>query len=233
NVPGPIAALTNDRTTTAFLDGDRGGDLILRELDQVADIDYVARPPDGMSVENLDRETALQSLRSKQPVEALGEKSVASQDDRDDNSTSSRAMTKGGVTTVETAKEVEEREGEWPSEKIDEKRDEGTEDHQTILQRHSREIIENNSGNARFLDEEGGALDTVDLEKLSEALEESSSSRYYIVLDGVIDQALLDDLLKTDIQEIIARERGELVKQPVNPRIRTADEILDANRSRS
>ena len=65
NVPEPVAALTEQRTTTAFLDGDRGGDLILKELAQVGDIDYVAVAPTGESVEDLSREAALSALREK------------------------------------------------------------------------------------------------------------------------------------------------------------------------
>ena len=65
NVPEPVAALTEQRTTTAFLDGDRGGDLILKELAQVGDIDYVAVAPTGESVEDLSREAALSVLREK------------------------------------------------------------------------------------------------------------------------------------------------------------------------
>jgi len=65
NVPDAVAALTAERTTTAFLDGDRGGDLILKELDQVGDVDYVAVAPTGESVEDLAREAALSALREK------------------------------------------------------------------------------------------------------------------------------------------------------------------------
>ncbi|PSQ34186.1 hypothetical protein BRD11_04285, partial [Halobacteriales archaeon SW_12_69_24] len=38
DVPDAIAALTGDRTVTAFLDGDRGGELILKELAQVGSV---------------------------------------------------------------------------------------------------------------------------------------------------------------------------------------------------
>src|SRR6267143_2092070 len=49
-VPDTIIKLTKDKEVTAFLDGDRAGDLILKELQQVADIDYVARAPFGKEV---------------------------------------------------------------------------------------------------------------------------------------------------------------------------------------
>jgi len=43
----PIVDLTKEKTTTIFLDGDRGGDLILKEMLQLTNIDFVARAPEG------------------------------------------------------------------------------------------------------------------------------------------------------------------------------------------
>jgi DNA primase len=65
DVPDAVAQLTQERTVTAFLDGDRGGDLILKELSQVGDVDHVAFAPAGKSVEDLSREEVLSALRKK------------------------------------------------------------------------------------------------------------------------------------------------------------------------
>ena len=65
NVPDAIADLTESRTVTAFLDGDRGGELIRRELAQVGNIDYVASAPEGRSVEDLARHEVMTALREK------------------------------------------------------------------------------------------------------------------------------------------------------------------------
>ncbi|MEM0359228.1 MAG: DNA primase DnaG [Candidatus Hadarchaeales archaeon] len=71
NVPKQIVELCKNKTVTAFLDSDRGGDLILKELMQLVKIDYVARPPNGKSVEELTRKEVLKALRNKVPVEEL------------------------------------------------------------------------------------------------------------------------------------------------------------------
>ncbi|ELZ90110.1 DNA primase DnaG [Haloferax sulfurifontis] len=71
NVPDAVAGLTQERTVTAFLDGDRGGELILRELSQVGDVDYVAFAPDGRSVEDLDRASVVRALRNKVALSSL------------------------------------------------------------------------------------------------------------------------------------------------------------------
>ncbi|MDI9395330.1 MAG: DNA primase DnaG [Euryarchaeota archaeon] len=74
NIPPEVAELTKKKTVTAFTDGDRGGELIIRELLQVADIDYVARAPDGKCVEDLVQKEIIRALRRKIPVEQIIEK---------------------------------------------------------------------------------------------------------------------------------------------------------------
>jgi DNA primase len=62
-IPETIIKLSREKEATAFLDGDRGGDLILKELLQVTNIKYVARAPRKKEVEDLtprEIETALQ-----------------------------------------------------------------------------------------------------------------------------------------------------------------------------
>jgi len=76
NVPDAVAGLTRERTVTAFLDGDRGGDLILKELRQVGNIDYAAFAPEGRSVEDLSRDEIMSALRQKVPFEVVADVSA-------------------------------------------------------------------------------------------------------------------------------------------------------------
>jgi len=69
SVPKPIVDISKQKTATAFLDGDRGGDLILKELLSVAEIDFVARAPRGKEVEELGKKEIFQCLRAKEPTE--------------------------------------------------------------------------------------------------------------------------------------------------------------------
>lgn len=64
-VPKTIRELARKKEITAFLDGDRGGDLILRELAQVARPKYVARAPRGSEVEELDPYQIKAALEAK------------------------------------------------------------------------------------------------------------------------------------------------------------------------
>lgn len=71
SVPKPVAELTKSKTVTAFLDGDRGGELILKELLQVGEVDYVTRAPKGKEVEDLTKDEVMVALRDKIPVEQI------------------------------------------------------------------------------------------------------------------------------------------------------------------
>ncbi len=69
NVAPSVAKLCREKEVTVFLDGDRGGDIILNELARIADIDFVARAPTGKEVEELTRKELIKCLRSKVPYE--------------------------------------------------------------------------------------------------------------------------------------------------------------------
>ena len=70
-IPETIIKLTKEKEATAFLDGDRGGDLILKELLQVARIKYVARAPKGKEVEDLNAKEIEAALKNRVPVEEI------------------------------------------------------------------------------------------------------------------------------------------------------------------
>lgn len=69
-----IVELSKGKEVTAFLDGDRGGDIILNELIQAgAELDFVARAPVGKEVEELTRKEIIKVLRSRVPFEQAEE----------------------------------------------------------------------------------------------------------------------------------------------------------------
>ena len=68
-VPDTIKKLSKEKEITAFLDGDRGGDLILKELLQVTETKYIARAPRGKEVEELNCKEIFEALEAKAPIE--------------------------------------------------------------------------------------------------------------------------------------------------------------------
>jgi DNA primase len=65
SVPESIIPLCEKKTVTIFVDGDRGGNLIIREVMGVAEIDFVVKAPDGKEVEELTKKEIHKALRGK------------------------------------------------------------------------------------------------------------------------------------------------------------------------
>jgi len=67
-IPETIVKLSHEKKVTVFLDGDRAGDLILKELMQNVEVDYVARAPPGKEVEELTCKEIHEALAGKLPA---------------------------------------------------------------------------------------------------------------------------------------------------------------------
>ncbi|MEK6891633.1 MAG: DNA primase DnaG [Nanoarchaeota archaeon] len=65
SVPETIIELCSKKVVTVFVDGDRGGNLIIKELTQVADIDFVTKAPDGKEVEEITKKEIHKAIRSR------------------------------------------------------------------------------------------------------------------------------------------------------------------------
>jgi len=65
SVPETIIDLCSKKVVTAFVDGDRGGNLIIKELTSVADVDFVTKAPDGKEVEEITKKEIHKALRSR------------------------------------------------------------------------------------------------------------------------------------------------------------------------
>jgi DNA primase len=70
-VPDSIKRLTKEKEATALLDGDRGGDLILKELLQVTSIKYVGRAPRGKEIEECNCKEVNEALENRVAVAEL------------------------------------------------------------------------------------------------------------------------------------------------------------------
>ncbi|MBR9689676.1 MAG: DNA primase [Candidatus Altiarchaeota archaeon] len=66
-----VLDLSKKKIVTLFVDGDRGGDLIVKEFLMLADIDYVAKAPDGKEVEELTKKEIHKALRGKEAAEQV------------------------------------------------------------------------------------------------------------------------------------------------------------------
>jgi DNA primase len=70
-IPASIGDLSRSKTVTVFVDGDRGGDIIIQELLAVAEIDFVTKAPDGKEVEELTKKEIHKALRARIAAEQI------------------------------------------------------------------------------------------------------------------------------------------------------------------
>jgi DNA primase len=72
-IPETIKKLAKEKIAIAFVDGDRGGLMILKNLLSQADIDYVARAPPGKEVEDLTAREIAKALSNLTPASKVKE----------------------------------------------------------------------------------------------------------------------------------------------------------------
>jgi DNA primase len=200
NVPKPVVELSKKKTVTTFLDGDRGGELILKELLQIADVDYVAYAPEGKSVEDLSQKEIVKALRNKLPIEQVLEqktKRKSAQNVRKEPEPAPQAAT---LATKER-----------PA--VD----------NTI--RNYAEAL-NGTLNAVLLDAEGKVLKEVEVRNLVNALKESNGLVKSVVFDGVITQRILDIAAEKELDYLIGVKIGNVVKRPLSVKVLTIEDIV-------
>jgi len=245
NVPDAIASLSAERTVTAFLDGDRGGELILRELAQVGDVDYVVFAPEGRSVEDLERHEVMSALRDKTPYgdlfddsaepelepESAPESTPTDTDERSSEAITATATVPVGdaadaAAAVETETPADDADGTGSAEQNGAA---DTDEAPSTLREHVRAVIDGETASARLLDADFGVIETVPAGEAFDALTDAETAPYALVLDGQLTQRVLDVAAQRGIEQIVSRSSGEMVKTPVDVRVRTVDQFATAD----
>ncbi|MDD1667910.1 MAG: DNA primase [Methanomicrobiales archaeon] len=196
-VPATIVDLCQTKTATSFLDGDRGGELILRELLQVADIDYAAFAPRGRSVEDLSRKEVTKALRNKVPVEFVREQLA----EKPPEGRPPRAMPQ-----PEPAQPAREREGPARKREAPARGGYSLRDHVDEVSGH---------GIARFISPDFSVIAEVRAGEMERGLSSVKGDVTGIVADQVVDQRLLDQVAQKGIEFILARDFKGIVKRPL------------------
>jgi len=101
-LPETIKDLTKEKESVIlFVDGDRGGNLIIKNVLENAKIDFITSAPDGKEVEELTGKEILQSLRKKTSVsEYLGEKKRYSSRETRESTTEERKSSSKSVKKI-------------------------------------------------------------------------------------------------------------------------------------
>jgi DNA primase len=237
NVPDAVSELTRNRTATAFLDGDRGGDLILAELEQTADVDYVARAPVGTGVEDLTHAQVDAALRTKRPLAEAPDSVAAMTDGSTAPEATAQAVeagpaeseaTSGPATSAPTAEPAEAATtadaapASGAADGADAAGGESTEGPRTIVE-HADAV--RGSETARLVDGNGSLLQTVPAAEAFDAIEGADAVPVAVVLDGTVEQRLVDVAAQRGVSRLVGREAGEFVKQPVGVRVLSFDDV--------
>jgi DNA primase len=224
SVPETIKDLSKKKTLIVFVDGDRGGELILRELLQVADVDYIARAPTGKEVEDLTGKELAKYLRSKIPVEQY---QLAAGDKKQEISQKQERLSQALSEQV--------------IEKIPEKEEPAKSEYENILEKEAvsfpligvdlqkiKTMINGLQGSleADLLNESWESKQRVAVRELAEILQNTSEKINAVVFDGVITQRLLDISNNKGVTFLIGARVGNIAKKPQSITILTFENII-------
>ena len=224
NIPKEVVALSKERTVTAFVDGDRGGEMIIQELLQVAEIDFISRAPDNTEVEHLTHKQIMKSLRDKSSAELFMEQNKWSRP----GSSGTKAKSSDKKTRRGTKSKSSKEEKATPKEK--EVTKEVTKEVPAEAAVASPVFVEQldqlkGTKNARLLmgDE---VADEVSISGLQEVLETRKDNGVNtLVMDGIITQRLIELVPKAGIKIIVAENKGPLPRDPVGITMFTREDL--------
>jgi len=199
NISPTIAKLSKRKTVTAFFDGDRGGDLILKELLQVADVDYIATSPEGRSVEDMAYKEIAKALHNKEPVEQRGY---------------TKEKKEQGLGQEQQPRKIQRKSSKVAEGVVEVKSP-------SPFKTHLQEL--EGTFKARLLDKETKIVKETTVRELAKELKETSENAKSVVFDGVITQRIVDLAKEKDLDYVVGIKMGDVVKMPTSPKILTAD----------
>ncbi|SFL43873.1 DNA primase [Methanobrevibacter olleyae] len=249
NIPNSVAELTKKRTVTAFVDGDRGGELILKELLQVGDVDYVTRAPRGKEVEDLEKEEILIALRDKAPTEQVINnldfnldtqvKIPKNKINRTDRKSSDRRTknlnksdkfhgNKNGRADRKDKFDRKDRKNGRNDRRGKDRNSRGRRDRNSDKIQDSRiKLLKNmlkdleGTGNSEILDDSLNLLKETKVETLYEELKQNNTDADTVIFDGVISQRLVDIAYSKGIKTLVAFKSSRVIKRPDKLRLVT------------
>lgn len=246
NVPKTLAGLCKEKEVTLFLDGDRGGDIILREIMSVADIDYVARAPAGKEVEELSRKEMIKALRARVPIEqvenAMKRNTEHSQDQRSGDGSRFGGFRGGGrryeqrgyperqpreTQPGEQHSVIPQVAGIAPARQPDAPATQapseaGAAAPADVPQEFYSSLAElENTARARLYDAGNALKSEILVKDILSSLESSAGDVHAVVFDGVVTQRLADLASSKGVKVLLGVKVGNVFKKPAGLTIGT------------
>ncbi|MFO7791784.1 MAG: DNA primase DnaG [Candidatus Saliniplasma sp.] len=210
NIPDTIKELSKERVTTAFVDGDRGGSLILKELLETADVDYISVAPENSEVEELTQKQIMKALRAKIPKDQYVEMyDIDIPDQKQERRKKSKK--KRQDKRKKNKQQKQQQKQKKPQSKFDEYRE--------IIQGIKKEK------KAVILDQNDETIDEVPIRKLAEELSSLDGKAKTVIFNGIVTQRLVDIAKEVDAELLLARKVGNIPKLPTSLEIISWDEL--------
>jgi DNA primase len=215
SIPQSVIDLGRKRRLIAVLDGDRGGDLIEKELEQVARVERVLRAPHGKEVEDLTPMEVLQLLRGDLQQRP-------SRSDRGERPEEPRRQYREPREPRETR---EQREPRQPRES----REVTTPAPEPVEAQAPEPVVQkvaeifpslNGTLEAILLDEALAEKGRFPISELVQKVDGESGVKF-IIFDGIITQRLVDAAAKAKVDGIIGHRVGEIKNMPETLRVGT------------
>jgi DNA primase len=200
-LPKTIKELSDSKKLTLFLDGDRGGMLIAKNVIANAKIDFITFAPSGKEVEELSSKEIITALRKKITPEQLIRESRTRKRNRNnfDIRKSRRKKTRKGYKKIESKTENAATRGlKEPVEPI-------------ALSENEKEIFQSNfydligTRGACILDSKLNVLEKVPISELSKALNNLKNKVYALILDGTATPYIIKLAERTTCKHLVAR----------------------------
>jgi len=205
SVPQTVIDLSKQKTLTIFCDGDRGGDLIIKEMNMVAEVDFVCKAPDGKEVEELTKKEILKALRGKVSLEQYKHEGLNGGRREESNVRNERPM------PAPVQREREERFDRRPpfARPPMQRAPFRPAPHLSKPEADSyRKMLDDLIGTrgAYILDESNNILGKVPTTELGSTLKSLSSGIHAIVLDGSITNEIVSTAAQANVKYVIGME---------------------------
>ncbi|MEK6822551.1 MAG: DNA primase DnaG [Nanoarchaeota archaeon] len=230
SVPATVIELSHKKDIILFVDGDRGGNLIIRDMLTQAEVDFVTKAPDGKEVEELAKKEIHKALRSKITAEQAKHE-IESID-------TSQSIRKPMISDRNTRDARDKQRPRDPRDMRDQRRPEGQQsqaapaaqapavDASPGEKTRFREMMEELIGTkgAYLLDSKLTILGKVPLSELATTIKSLNSGIYAVVLDGSIDTELASLAERANVRHLIGMD-SNVHGQGATLRVMTAADL--------
>ena len=214
SIPQTIVDLGKEKVLTVFVDGDRGGKLIVQELLGTVEIDYVTKAPDGKEVEELTKKEIHKALRSK--ITAEQAKLEMGGDSSSNDSKDRRSQQRDSRNSRSDSRDKRPSRRESNREVKD-----ATQAELAKFKEMSEDLI--GTRGAYILDSKLNILGKVPVTELQSTVKSLGSGMYAVIFDGSLDKDLVQVAEKTNINYLIASQSK--VKSSDKLKIYTQDDL--------